>query len=266
MNKAPMYAESNSEQLTAASKFFNYFGEFIKSKFENKEVKLLDIGCGDGKILCDVIIKESKLKFCKIIGTDKSVEMIKFAKEKYRNVSASFDIMDVETEIPTNLKDQQFDMITSFYCLHWIKDMKNALQNIYKLLNSNGIFCCIFLQSTKVQDIWDTLAIKYPLYMNDWRKHYTSLWSSENDNSIQKYLEDCNFKIIEFRDLKNERYEFVDLQIYSKMMESVNLNLDLMPENVQTEFLKDQMHELSLTKEGDSYVIPLRLMYFIAEK
>ena len=216
MNRAEHYADSNSQQMAGAVKFFEIFGDFLKLKFKNKEIKLLDIGSGCGKVLYEATVNRSELKFCKIIGIDKSDEMLKFADKNYGNDLMSFCLMDIEEEIPKNLRDQQFDMVTSFYCLHWIKDIKNVFQKIYGLLNSNGIFCCTFLQSTKINDIWDALAIKYPLYMKDWRKHFTPLWSLENANDILvKNLEDCKFKIIKFHDVKNEKFEFRNLQKYS---------------------------------------------------
>ncbi|CAG9806042.1 unnamed protein product [Chironomus riparius] len=267
MNRAQVYAETNSQQIAGALKFFDIFGDFLKFKFQTKKINLLDIGSGCGKVLSEITFNRSKLNFSKIIGIDKSNEMLKFAVKNYENDLISFCLMDIEEEIPKILRDQQFDMVTSFYCLHWIKDIKNVFENIYELLNSNGIFCCTFLQSTKINDIWDALAIKYPLYMNDWRQHFTPLWSLENANEILiKYLQDCKFKIIKFHDVKNEKFEFRNLQKYSKMLETVNPCFNSMPDFVQKKFLKDQISEIMSLKKDDLYVVPLRVMYFIVEK
>jgi juvenile hormone acid methyltransferase len=142
--------------------------------------------------------------------------MLKFAKKYYGSDLMSFYYMDAEGEIPKILRHHQFDIVSSFYCLHWIKDLKSAFQNIHKLLKTNGLFCCVFLQSTRVNDIWDNLSLKYPLYMKDWRSYYTPLWSVENANNlIEKYLEDCNFKIVKFYDIRNENFKFKNVENYT---------------------------------------------------
>jgi len=217
MDKAHLYAATNSQQIDAAVKFFKIFGDFLKQKFKNKSVTLLDAGSGCGKVLFEISVKKSGLKFSKIIGVDKSYEMLKYAQEVYGNDGRiSFYHMDVEGEIPEMLRYQQFDMVSSFYCLHWTQDINNAFQNIYKLLNGNGLFCCVFLLSTKVNDIWDILAEKYSTYMKNWRAYYSPLWSLENaENMLQKSLEECDFKVIKFHDIKNEKFKFRDLENYA---------------------------------------------------
>lgn len=62
--------------------------------------------------------------------------------------------MDAEGDIPDTLKNKQFDMVTSIYCHHWVKDLSKGFQNIYDLLNPGGLFCCIFLGWHIVVDIW----------------------------------------------------------------------------------------------------------------
>jgi hypothetical protein len=50
------------------------------------------------------------------------------------------------------------------------------------------------------------------------------------------------------------------------MLETVNPCFMTMPECVQQEFSKDIMDGMKSMKKEDFYVVPLRIMYFIAEK
>ena len=53
---------------------------------------------------------------------------------------------------------------------------------------------------------------------------------------------------------------------FTEMLETVNPCFNSMPECVQKEFTKDMMHEICSMKEDELYVVPLRIMYFVAEK
>ncbi|KAL7024898.1 hypothetical protein ACKWTF_013240 [Chironomus riparius] len=111
-------------------KTFSTNGDKLRKEFDGKEIAVLDIGSGCGKILKEIIVDKSGLKFSKVVGVDVSEEMVKFSNEKYGSDLISFQVMDAGSEIPENFKNQKFDLVTSFLCLHWIKDFDLAFQNI----------------------------------------------------------------------------------------------------------------------------------------
>jgi trans-aconitate methyltransferase len=90
---------------------------------------LLDIGSGDGKISAFI---KSKLPEGKVIGVEPSLSMLQFAKQKYPNITF------IEGNIEQLKLDEQFDIVTSFSCLHWVKNKKAALDSIYKVLKPEG--------------------------------------------------------------------------------------------------------------------------------
>ena len=216
MNNSKLYTTNNSEQMDGAERFFNIFGEKIINEFGNKEISLVDIGSGCGKVLSEVVIKKSGLNIFNAIGVDKSIEMIKLANQTYGNSFTTFCFMDAEGDIPDTLKIKQVDMVTSIYCLHWVKDLKKGFQNIYDLLNLGGLFCCVFLEWHLVLDIWSALEEKYAPYTKDWKKNFTHLFFCDNaDEIIKKQLTITGFKILEFYDGRNETFDYQKIQNFN---------------------------------------------------
>lgn len=217
MQNAKLYTKNNDVQKMASRNFYNFFADILKNKFENREITLLDIGSGCGKILSEVTVRESGLKFSKIIGVDKSEKMLKFSNDNYGSDLMSFFYMDVSDCVAKSLKDQKFDMIISFACLHHVRDLQQAFKNIYDLLADDGIFGFTFFQSHIFMKAWDALTDKYPV-MSTWRNCFSELFKHANpDMAIRDCLINCGFEIIEYHDNKNENYEFqTEEQLKSK--------------------------------------------------
>jgi ubiquinone/menaquinone biosynthesis C-methylase UbiE len=93
--------------------------------------KLVDIGCGNGDVLAKIIVPKFK-KLSKVEGIDISSEMIELAANKYQSDLISFTEVDFGSDFMstkdknnlTRIKAEGFDIITSLYCLHWIKNQK----------------------------------------------------------------------------------------------------------------------------------------------
>jgi len=101
--------------------------------------RVLDIGCGDGKItagIADLVPNGS------VLGIDSSGEMVRFAMEKFppeihKNLRfAEADARDLHF-------DEEFDLVVSFATLHWIWDHRPVLRGIERALKPGGR---IFLQ------------------------------------------------------------------------------------------------------------------------
>ncbi len=112
---------------------------------------ILDIGCGDGKITAEIA---TRIPQGQIIGVDKSPAMITLAQESFPKTThsnLSFEIQDA-CSLKLNLT---FDLITSFSCLHWIKDQKLALQKVKKYLKPQGK--AMFVTFPRCATFWDPI-------------------------------------------------------------------------------------------------------------
>jgi len=93
--------------------------------------KILDVGCGEGTLAVEI-----QKRGANVIGIDMSKEMINFSRAK-----------DIEAYVGsvTNLPyNEQFDGVFSNAVLHWVKDARNAVKNIAKVLKDGGRFVCEF--------------------------------------------------------------------------------------------------------------------------
>lgn len=101
---------------------------------------ILDIGCGDGKI---TVKMAARVPDGYVLGIDSSQDMIDFARKRF----PPSQYADLRFELGDALSldfDQEFDLITSFACLHWIKDHLSVLRGVQHSLRPGGrlLFQC----------------------------------------------------------------------------------------------------------------------------
>jgi len=111
------YSKNNALQYNFAMKMLS------KVSF-NSNSRILDIGCGDGIITNE--IAKIVTNGC-IIGTDVSTQMIDHANKEY---SGQYNLRFILMDAAKNIFRQQFDIVTSFNCLHWVHDQESAIKGI----------------------------------------------------------------------------------------------------------------------------------------
>lgn len=104
-----------------------------------KDDRILDVGCGDGKISA----KLSKIANAgSVLGIDKSSEMIDFASNNYDSgqyTNLQFSLQDAQ-EIDFQ---ESFDLVFSSFALQWLQDKNRFFRKIHKALRKNGQMCII---------------------------------------------------------------------------------------------------------------------------
>lgn len=138
--------------------------EKVKSLFLEKAqsgnlLRSIDIGCGDGKVLKEIFIEKCGLNFSEVVGTDKSSDMVKFAQNKYGSDKINFRVLDITS---SNIDENfgTFDIATSYFVFHWVKDLPQALKNMHKLLKPGGIFHLHFCVDFSVSKFYASLLKK----------------------------------------------------------------------------------------------------------
>jgi trans-aconitate methyltransferase len=109
--------------------------------------RLLDVGCGDGRITAEL---SKRLPKGKVVGLDLSPSMISlakdsFSKEAYPNLE--YHVCNAE-EIPYK---EQFDAVMSVNCLHWVEDKRKAFHGMMEALVPGGDL--LILMGTKDEDL-----------------------------------------------------------------------------------------------------------------
>lgn len=121
------YKENSSNQYMWA---MNLIGQLDIKGNE----KILDIGCGDGKITAEIAEGVTKGT---VLGLDISKEMIEcshkeFPPSDYPNLTFQ------EGDATLLIFDNEFDWVVSFSCLHWVLAHRPVIEGIKKSLKSSG--------------------------------------------------------------------------------------------------------------------------------
>jgi trans-aconitate 2-methyltransferase len=124
---------------------------------------ILDIGCGSGAITASIA---QKVPQGLVYAIDASEDMIKTAQNNYKSLT---NLTFLQSNAENFIAQQKFDLVTSFSCLHWIKDKQKALDCIDKNLKEHGTFLAVL--SLKQPKSPLTKAFVTTALSEKWRKH-----------------------------------------------------------------------------------------------
>ncbi|HEX4487743.1 MAG TPA: methyltransferase domain-containing protein [Terriglobales bacterium] len=105
--------------------------ELIASLNLQPNEDVLDLGCGDGRMTAEI----AKLAPAgRVVGVDRSGEMVAFAAENFYSSNLSFQVADAAA-LPFR---EEFDTVYSSAVLHWVPDHNAALAGIARSLRPGG--------------------------------------------------------------------------------------------------------------------------------
>lgn len=116
MMNPTLYATANNFHLECANRVFQKYGQGFKGNGNT-----LDIGCGDGRVTKEVVLKNVGGS---IIGVDISKEMIEHSQKNYTDEALQFRILDIAGKVIPNDLVNKFDRVHSSSCLQWITDIR----------------------------------------------------------------------------------------------------------------------------------------------
>lgn len=100
--------------------------------------RVLDIGCGDGKVTARLA---SLVPDGEAVGIDLSRDMIAHARERHSRENHSNLLFEVRDALQLDYQEE-FDLVVSFACLHWIRDHSTVLKGILRALKPGGLLLC----------------------------------------------------------------------------------------------------------------------------
>ena len=154
--------------------------------------KILDLGCGDGKVTAEIskIVSEGS-----IIGVDNSAGMIQLATDRHPSEiysNLSFQEMDAK-----NLDfNDRFDLIFSNAVLHWVKDQKPVIKGMFKSLKQGGR---ILIQmggkgnASGIVDVLSELRVEKRWY--SYFNRFSFPFYFPGADEYEALLTDCGFKL-----------------------------------------------------------------------
>lgn len=201
-------------------------------KFLANDIRLLDAGCGNGRLAETLERARLALDY---VGIDSSAELVAIAQRRtLKNVRAQFRIVDVTTPRWSKaLRDvSPFDVIVSLAVLHHIPSFAlraNVLRELRALLKPRGIFIMSnwqFLNSErlrrKIVD-WNTLLtdnrkLETGDYLLDWKRGGTGYRYVHfvDENQVEQLANASGFQVVEQFLADN------DLNLYSILQSPVS--------------------------------------------
>lgn len=160
------YHNNSSEQLRLAK-------EFIAELDLKGNERILDIGCGDGKITAELA---ALVPNGSVLGIDCSEDMVNFAHSKFP--PTDFPNLKFQYGDAKNLNFvNEFDLIVSFTCLHWITDHAPVLEGIKKSLKQDGKTVLLFAGKGQTDACMRRFVEKF-IGIEKWRKYFEEFISA----------------------------------------------------------------------------------------
>jgi trans-aconitate methyltransferase len=152
--------------------------------------RILDIGCGDGKITAEVA---RHVPQGSVVGLDASAEMIDFADKQYSTIS---NLRFEQGDAQSLGFHEQFDWAISFACLHWVIDHRPVLRGICRALRPGGR---ILLQFGGKGNAAEVIRVASEVIARpQWADYFTDFsfpWGFYSPDEYRPWLEEAGFTV-----------------------------------------------------------------------
>jgi trans-aconitate 2-methyltransferase len=168
------YAKNSLLQQSNVQKALQEIFAWFKS---SKPKRILDMGCGNGE---HTRALAKQFPDAEVIGFDKSPSMLEEAERGEKLPNLSFILGDI-AEMDFS-KGKSFDLIVSFYTMHWVEKQLDALKRIQRSLADHGKLYILYAPSKK--GLPYARALDKTMRSNAWKAKF-------NDFVDPKYNFDC---------------------------------------------------------------------------
>jgi trans-aconitate methyltransferase len=148
--------------------------------------RVLDIGCGDGKITAEIAALVPRGS---VLGVDPSQDMIAFASRNFAHASRTnlrFEVADVRRLTYR----EEFDRVVSFNALHWVPEQRLALRSIRTALVDTGQAVLRFVPEGARRSLED--VIEDVRHSARWARYFTGFQKPYAHSSPQEYQDLAN--------------------------------------------------------------------------
>lgn len=187
----------NSENLSIRIELHSRFSKdkhgwfaWLLSQIPVKKVEnILEIGCGNGELWKSIDAEQLNDK--EIILSDISAGMIQDAMNNLKEYKFKYSVFDCE-EIP--FSSSKFDMIIANHMLFYVKDITRALNEVCRVLKSNGEFYCSTYGKNHMKEISDlTKAFDERINLSEIELY--KIFGVENgENILREHFEEVLYK------------------------------------------------------------------------
>ena len=172
--------------------------------------KVLDLCCGTGDL--GAIVKDI-MPSCDVVGVDFSHQMLEIARKKHPNITFwEADVTDLKFE------KNSFDYIIMGFGLRNIPQKNKVLEQIYKILKTNGYFLHVdFGKKNFFSKIHDNLIIFFSrLFLKNTKPYKYLVISKNNFLEPEELVELFKFNRFNYVTHKNIILDLISYQIVQK--------------------------------------------------
>jgi len=122
MNKPKLFDEFGHP--ISSKDVINVLSEYINKMSWKTGDRVLEVGCGPGRMTKEVLMPRLPEDFGLLVAADLSAEMIQYANDNYSHSKLRFTQFDITEDIEntSQLRPSDFDKIFTFFLLHWVPD------------------------------------------------------------------------------------------------------------------------------------------------
>ncbi|KAF5299570.1 hypothetical protein FQR65_LT09375 [Abscondita terminalis] len=191
-----MYIENSTQTINDFKTVLSLYSKILPLK---NYKKVIDVGCGPGNLTNELAKSYLSKDLEKLVGVDICEEVIEYGRNNYGlDPKIEFRVLDVTTNNLLKNLENEFDLATSFYCLHLIAEFKEALQNMYALIKPGGDLFVYFMGKYLALDIWNHLekTVRWKPYMKNYKKIMCPVNFSKNRiEFVECVLKEIGFKV-----------------------------------------------------------------------
>jgi len=233
------YKKSSSAQEIWAKELIK------KLKLKGNE-RVLDIGCGDGKVTAELA---KSVPLGSVTGVDLSPDMIAYSKAKYAGQSnLGFEVRDA-----SNLGyDKEFDVVVSFACLHWIKDHVPVIKGIKRSLRPGGR---VMLQFGGFGNAAELVKVANDVIGESWKEYFVGFvfpYSFYSPEEYRIFLRRSGLKEVRLELVPKDRSDAGLEGIASFIRTTWQPYTDRVPENMRKKFINEIAEEYVRRNPPDS--------------
>jgi trans-aconitate methyltransferase len=158
--------------------------------------RILDVGCGDGKITADIAARVPRGS---VVGVDPSRDMVEFAASHFgppAHANLRFEVADARH---LNFQNE-FDLVVSFNALHWVAEQDLALGSIRAALRPKGQSLLRFVSRGPRKCLED--VIEDVRHRARWAGYFPGFRKPHAHFTLEEYralAERCRFRVLSLR-------------------------------------------------------------------
>ncbi|XP_076310320.1 juvenile hormone acid O-methyltransferase-like [Tachypleus tridentatus] len=269
MNDPELYARAHHFQVRDARLVLQVYGQAMQETTDTDIV--LDIGCGTGDVTRDIILPHCR-QARYLVATDRSYSMIQFARKKSFHENICYEVLDISKNV-CNFKSKwgNFSKIYSFYCLHWVKNMKTAVDNISSLLVKGGECLLAFVAQCPVFEMHEHLAQmdKWKTYMQDVQQYLPDTHRNAQPAFLfSSYLMESGLEVV-MCDLVSMSFTFPNTEVIKESLDATSPFTKHLPDHLKQDYTEDcirflQTHARTEVDDNDNEGIQFSYKLIVA--